>query len=169
MNASGSVIPCLVCSKPLARSTSLRVSNRSDSVATSFSSAADLAEPADRHLDRGDEVGDGERLDQIRHRTRVAGPLDQVALAERGEDDDRRDALAGDLRCGVDAVAARHLDVHDHQIRLEALGQIDGLLPVAGLADDLVAFFAQHLGQVQPDERFVFGDENTAWLFGVGR
>ena len=42
-------------------------------------------------------------------------------------------------------------------------------LPVAGLADDLVAFFAQHLGQVQPDERLVFGDENTARLIGVGR
>src|SRR6185312_3834921 len=44
----------------------------------------------------------------------------------------------------------------------------DGLLPVAGLAGDLVAFFAQHLGQIQPDERFVLGDENTAWLVGVG-
>ncbi len=55
------------------------------------------------------------------------------------------------------------------EVGLEALGQIDRLLPVAGLADDLVALFAQHLGQVQPDERLVFGDENAAWLVGVGR
>ena len=70
---------------------------------------------------------------------------------------------------GVDAVAARHLDVHDHQVGLQALGQIDGLLPVAGLADDLVALLAQHLGQVHPDERLVLGDENAVRLCGVGR
>jgi hypothetical protein len=54
-------------------------------------------------------------------------------------------------------------------IRLEALGEVDRLLPVAGLADDLVAFFAQHLGQVQPDECLVLGYENAARLVAVGR
>ena len=47
---------------------------------------------------------------------------------------------------------------------LQALGQLDGLLPVAGLADDLVALLAQHLGQVQPDECLVLGDENAVRL-----
>ena len=154
----------MLWSKPFARSTSLRVSSRSDSVATSCSSAADLAEPADRQFDGGNQVGDGERLDEVRHRTRVTGPLDQFALAEGGEHDDRGDALAGDLGRRVDAVAARHLDVHDHQVGLEALGQLDGFLPVAGLADDLVAFLSQHLGQVEPDECFVLSDENTVRL-----
>ena len=39
LKASGSVMPCFVCSTPLARSTSLRVSSRSDNVATSRSSS----------------------------------------------------------------------------------------------------------------------------------
>ena len=39
LNASGSVMPWLACSSPLARSTSLRVSSRSPSVSTSRSSA----------------------------------------------------------------------------------------------------------------------------------
>jgi len=46
LNASGSVKPCLVCNRPLARSTSLRVSKRSESVATSFSSAVTSLKPA---------------------------------------------------------------------------------------------------------------------------
>ena len=69
----------------------------------------------------------------------------------------------------VDAVAPWHLDVHDHQVGLEALGQLDGLLAVAGLADDLVALLAQHLGQVEPDECFVLGDEDAVRLGGVRR
>src|SRR6202012_5990989 len=39
LNASGSVMPWLACNMPLARSTSLRVSSRSDNVSTSRSSA----------------------------------------------------------------------------------------------------------------------------------
>ena len=48
-------------------------------------------------------------------------------------------------------------------------GQVDRLLPVAGLTDDLVYLFAQHLSQVHPDERLVFGDENTVRLVCVVR
>ena len=51
------------------------------------------------------------------------------------------------------------------------LGQFDGLLAVAGLADDLVALFAEHLGEVQPDERLVLGDQHAVRLVAsrVGR
>ena len=52
---------------------------------------------------------------------------------------------------------------------LRLLGQLDGFLPVAGLADDLVALLAQHLGQVEPDECFVLGDEDTVRLGVVCR
>ena len=72
--------------------------------------------------------------------------------------------LLSDLGSRVDTVATRHLDVHDHQVGLEAFGQLDGFLAVAGLADDLVAFLPQHLGQVEPDECFVLGDEDTVRL-----
>ena len=79
--------------------------------------------------------------------------------------DDRRDALRRDLGGRVDAVAARHLDVHDHQVGSQALGEFDRLLAVAGLADDLVALLAQHLGEIHADERLVLGDEHAARLW----
>src|SRR4051812_3856295 len=43
---------------------------------------AQLGEPADRDLDRGHQVGTGERLDQVGHRPGVAGTVDQLALGE---------------------------------------------------------------------------------------
>ena len=77
--------------------------------------------------------------------------------------------LLRDLGGRVDAVAARHLDVHDHQVGPQALGELDGLLPVAGLANDVVSLLAEHLGEIEADECFVLGDENTARLVGVRR
>ena len=47
-------------------------------------------------------------------------------------------------------------------LRLSAC--IDGFLAVAGLADDLVAFLPQHLGQVEPDEALRPCDEDTVRL-----
>ena len=119
-----------------------------------------LLEPAHRDLDRRYQVADRERLDQVGHRAGVTGLLDQVALAERGQHDDRCDALGGDLGRGVDTVAPGHLDVQDHQVRSQALGQVDRFLAVAGLPDHEVALLAQHLGQVEPDQRLVLGDED---------
>ena len=42
------------------------------------------------------------------------------------------------------------------------LGQLDGRLPVAGLADDVVALLVEHLGEVEPDQRLVLGDHDDA-------
>ena len=39
----------------------------------------------------------------------------------------------------------------------------------AGLTDDLVTFFAQHLGQVHPDESLVLGDKHSVRLDGWDR
>src|SRR3712207_8011829 len=44
---------------------------------------------------------------------RVPGLLDEVALAEGGEDQHGRPLLGGDLASGGEAVLARHLDVED--------------------------------------------------------
>ena len=49
-----------------------------------------------------------------------------------------------------------------------AFGQFDGFLAVAGLADDFVTLLSQHFGQVQSDEGFVFGDQDTTRRSGVG-
>ena len=123
---------------------------------------AELGEAAQRHLDGRHEVVLGERLDQVGHRTGVAGPLDQLALAEGGEDDDRGDALRGDGLGRGDAVELGHLDVEDDQVGPVLAGQRDRGLAVAGLADDLEVLLGQHLGEVHADERLVLGDDDAA-------
>src|SRR3712207_7981985 len=56
------------------------------------------------------------------------------------------------FRSGRDAVHLRHLDVHDHEVWPQLPGELDGLLAVAGLTRDDVAFLGQHLGEVEADQ-----------------
>ena len=49
----------------------------------------DLLEAPERHLDRGDQVALLERLHEVGERAGVARLVDEVALRERGEDQDR--------------------------------------------------------------------------------
>ena len=120
--ASGSLSPCWVISTPLARSISLRASSRSRRPVDLGLQRAHLGEARRRHLDGRQQVALLERLDEVGHRAGVAGPLDEVALAERGEHDDRGDARAGDLGRRGDAVELGHLDVADDQIGHQLLG-----------------------------------------------
>ena len=163
-NASASVMPRSAWSSPLARSRSLRTSSRSRRPVTSESSAVISWNRLTATSMAGHQVGLGERLDQVGHGAGVAGPPDQVALGERGQDDDRGESLRGDLLGGRDAVQARHLDVHDDEVRAELLGQVDGGRAVADLASDEVALLLQHFFQVQPDEGLVFGDNHAQGL-----
>ena len=39
--------------------------------------------------------------------------------------------------------------------------QIDGFLPVAGLTDDVVSLFPEHLCEVESDQCLIFGDQDT--------
>ena len=64
-----------------------------------------------------------------------------------------------DLLGGGDAVEHRHLHVEDDEVGPELLGELDGLLAVAGLADDVVALLLEHLLEVEADERLVLGDQ----------
>ena len=55
------------------------------------------------------------------------------------------------------------------------LGQLDGPGTVAGLADDVVALLAEHLGEVHADQRLVLGDHDVrraaaedGWLIRSG-
>ncbi len=162
--ASGSLSPSFSCRTPLARSTALRVASDSWRSETSCLEHADLGVAADRHLDRRHQVPALEGLDEVGHRSRVTGPLDEVALREGGEDDDRRDPLAGDDLGGGDAVQDRHLHVEDDQVGAQVAGQLDRLLAVAGLADHVVALLAEHLGEVHPDECLVLGDHHAAYV-----
>ena len=77
-------------------------------------------------------------LEQERARARPERLVDVLVEVERRQHDDARArAAAGDLARRLDAVEARHADVHEHDVRAERVGLGDGLVAVARLADDL--------------------------------
>jgi len=117
--------------------------------------------PTSLGLNRGQQVALLERLDQVSHRAGVARLLDEVALTERSEHDDRGDALSSNLRRRRDAVHLGHLDVADDHVGQQLVGQRDGVLAVGRLAHDIEAFLDQHLPQVEPDEGLVLGDHDS--------
>ena len=121
----------------------------------------DLLEPAQGHLDRRHQLAALERLDQVGEGTRVAGLLDEVALAEGGEDEHGGAALARDLAGRGQAVEARHLDVEDGEVGLELTHELDRLVASARLADDLVALLLEGLLQVEADDGLVLGDDDA--------
>ena len=43
------------------------------------------------------------------------------------------------------------------------LRELDGGLPVAGLAHDVVPLLDEHLGEVEPDQRLVLGDHHAPY------
>ena len=65
---------------------------------------------------------------------------------------------------GGDPVELGHLDVEHHQVGPQLLGQLDGPLAVAGLADHVVPLLGQHLGEVEADQGLVLGDDDPTSL-----
>src|SRR4029077_18456709 len=92
---------------------------------------------------------------------RVAGLLDQVALAEGGEDEHGRPSLARDLPGRGQRVHARQLDVEDGQVGLEVLDELHGLVAAAGLAHDVVALLLEDLLEVEADDGLVLSDHHA--------
>src|SRR3954447_21672947 len=123
-----------------------------------------LRVPPEGDLDRGDEVALLERLDDVAHRAGVAGLLDEVALRERGEDEDGGEPLPRDVSGGRQTVHARHLDVEDREVGTEVADELDGLVAASGLADDLVALLLEELLQVEADDGLVLGDHDPGGL-----
>ena len=120
-----------------------------------------LLEAAQGHLDRRHQLAALERLDQVGEGAGVAGLLDEVALAERGEDEHGGPALARDLAGRGQPVEARHLDVEDGEVGLELAHELDRLVAPARLADDLVALLLEGLLQVEADDGLVLGDDDA--------
>ena len=103
-----------------------------------------------------------ERLDQVGEGAGVAGLLDQVALAEGGEDDDRGPPLAGDLARPPPARPCPGILMS----RMARSGsssrdQLDGLVAAAGLAHDLVALLLEDLLEVEADDGLVLRDDDA--------
>src|SRR5207302_2974537 len=68
---------------------------------------------------------------------------------------------------GLDAVEVRHLDVHQDDVRLQRLAELDGFQAVDRLADDRHACVdVEQPGESGPEERLVVGDEYTGGARG---
>ena len=66
---------------------------------------------------------------------------------------------------GGDAVDARHLHVHEHDVGAQLAGQLDGLGAVPGLADDLdVGLDRQDQPEPGADQRLVVDQEHPQRL-----
>ena len=119
-NASASDSPCLACSTALARSTSLRVSSRSARSATSRVSAAICSCRATAISIAGTRSAFWNGLTRYAIAPGVPGPLDQLALGERGQHQHGRELVRRDPLGRGDAVEDRHLHVEHDQVGARA-------------------------------------------------
>ena len=63
---------------------------------------------------------------------------------------------------GLDAVQARHADVHQHDVRVKLPGRSNGFEAVLGLADHLkLRVGVKDKAEATPDERLVVGYQDT--------
>ena len=77
-------------------------------------------------------------LEHVAGRAGLDDVDDHAVLEDRGERDDLDvGEAAPQLARGLDAVHDRHQQVHDDDVRPQALDEVQGLAAVAGLAHDL--------------------------------
>ena len=138
-NASCSESPSFSISSPFARSIALRAASASASDSASSRSADELLVARARGLDRRQQIGLAERLDEVAEDACLDRARDELLLPVRGQHHDRDRALVEDAPRRVDAVELRHLHVHDREVGLQLERERDRLLAVARLADDVHA------------------------------
>ena len=88
---------------------------------------------------------------------------DGVLVEVEGGQDEHPDpgVGGGDAPGGLDAVGARHPDVHQHDVRGVPAGQVGGLFAVAGLGDhDHVWFGLQDHAEATSEQRLVVGEQH---------
>ena len=122
----------------------------------------DLRVPGECDLDGRQQVVGGERLDDVGEGACLARALDELLLAERGEEHDRCDVALREPLCRRDAVELRHLHVHDDEVGAQLGRECHRRLAVAGLSDDLVAVVAEDLDDVEADEGLVLRHDHAA-------
>eukprot|EP01132_Coremiostelium_polycephalum_P014303 gene14302-17387_t len=105
---------------------------------------------AGQHLVQGGDQGFFVyRLGQVILGALALAP-DLVGFLILGGDDDHRDVaglgIFGQLTGGLEAIEARHHDIHQHRIRLFLTGQRNAIAAVLGLEDGVTVLF-EHFGQ----------------------
>ena len=120
-----------------------------------------FAEAPDRHFDGRHQLAALEGLDEIGEGSGVAGPLDEIALAERREDEDRTDPVPGEFAGHLESIETGHLDVEDGEVGSQFAGEGDCLVAASGLADDQVALLLEGLLQIEADDRLILGEHDS--------
>lgn len=90
---------------------------------------------------------------------RVVGVVVEV---ERGENQDAAAGAVDDAPGGLDAVKDGHPHVHEDDVGRPLDGGLDGLLPVAGLAQDAdVGVGSEHRPETRPDQGLIVHDQHA--------
>ncbi len=116
-----------------------------------------FSETSKRHLYRRQQLTFLERFHEVGERTGVAGPFDQVSLAERRQYEDCAEVVGAYLAGGLETVHPRHLDVEYCHVGPVFANEFHDLVPAARLRDDLVVLLLHDLLQIEADYRLVFG------------
>ena len=112
-----------------------------------------------RALDRDLEPRRIHRLQQVVDRVHLER-LDGVLIVRRDEDDVRRRVRLEHPPRDLEAGQPRHLDVEEHDVRLQAVDGRQRLDAVAGLADDLdAADLAEQVAQLVARELLVVHED----------
>src|SRR5262249_27333417 len=102
-------------------------------------------------------------LEEKAARARAQRFIDVLVEIERRQDKDARlDPAREDSLRRLDAVHARHPDVHQHDVRQYALREVDRLGSVAGFTDDVdVRVSVEDHAEAVADERLVVAEQDA--------
>ena len=119
--------------------------------------------PVDHLGDRTQEVLPGGALDEVADGARPEHLEHGGAILERGQCDHARGGRdADDLARRARAAAGRHAHVDDRDVRAAGVGELDGLVRVAGLAhQDQALLVGEEIGERSPQGRLVVGDQDA--------
>ena len=120
---------------------------------------------AGHDADAGDEIGGGRSLEQEAARACAQRFVHVLIDLEGREHQHSRGVLpaeSGDLPGGLQPVHLGHLDVHEHDVRIELLRELDRLGAVPRLADDLeVGLGLEDQAEARPHELLVVGQQHA--------
>ena len=110
----------------------------------------------------GNQLGPLKGLDQVRGHPGLSGLLDQIALAEGGQDEyGHLFSQVGDGPRRSQPVGAGHLDVENGDVGTVSADQVDDLVTTARLSHHVVALVLEDLFEVEPDDGLVLGNDHA--------
>ena len=107
-------------------------------------------------LDRGNDLGDVERLDEVSERAFLDRGVHDVRAAVRRQEQKRNACAQANFARRFDAAFSRHAHVENDEVRMFGLAEPQGLIAVGGL-ENLVARAAQAVAEGREYQPVVIG------------